>query len=193
MRTDRLLALIFFLFCASFLSMDARQEESYTDITIWDFYVPKLPSGERLEKKELYLSDKFLDTMESVEITITLVTYESIGWHFITAYCPAECGWNGDPDNLTGWYTASGEICHRADDTYTEFSTCAIDRSIYSFGDEFYIPEFGLFVAEDTGAFSGYWLDLFYEDYQSVLNFPTGYYEVFSVNREEITIRLEGR
>ena len=36
-------------------------------------------------------------------------------------------------------------------------------------------------MAEDTGAFSGRWIDLFYEDYSDVVYFPTGYYSTYSV------------
>ena len=100
-----------------------------------------------------------------------------MGTYFITAYCPAECGGS--------WSTASGETCHRADweDRYTEPTTCAISRSVHSFGDTFYIPEFDrVFVAEDTGpGVQGYHLDLFYEEYEDVLSFPTSYYDVYSV------------
>ena len=130
--------------------------------------------------------------IESVEITYTDIEYEYLGTFFITAYCPAECGWNGDPDNLKGWYTASGEICHRAayEDRLFEPTTCAIDPNYASFGDLFYIEEFDrVFIAEDTGsAVKKYHLDLFYEDYEDVISFPTGYYTVYSVNYVTKTI-----
>ena len=133
------------------------------------------------------------DAIETVEITYTDIEYEYIGTYFITAYCPAECGWNGDADNLTGWYTASGEICHRADyeDRLFEPTTCAIDRSLHSFGELFYVEELDrVFVAEDTGsAVKGKHLDLFYEDYDDVVYFPTGYYTVYSV--EYVTKTVE--
>jgi len=117
-----------------------------------------------------------------------LITYEemeltSLGTYFITAYCPAECGGS--------WMTASGATCHRASYDYRISSptTCAIDRSVNSFGTEFYIKEFDrTFVAEDTGpGVKGKWLDLFYEEYSDVLSFPTGYYEVFAVEWVTVT------
>ena len=116
-----------------------------------------------------------------------LITYEemeltSLGTYFITAYCPAECGGS--------WMTASGATCHRASYDYRISSptTCAIDRKLHSFGTEFYIPAFDrTFVAEDTGAFGGKWLDLFYENYGDVLSFPTGYYELFEVKWVTVT------
>lgn len=136
------------------------------------------------------------NSIDSVEITYTEIEYEYIGTYYITAYCPSECGWNGDPDNLTGWYTASDTICHRADDDnrLIEPTTCAIDRRLHSFGDLFYIEEFDrVFVAEDTGsAVKGRHLDLFYEDYYDVVTFPTGYYTVYSVTYVEKTISAKG-
>ena len=109
-------------------------------------------------------------------------------------YSPSECGWNGD-NYPVGWTTASGEICHRADweHRYSEPTTCAISRSVHSFGEYFYIEEFDrVFISEDTGpGVQGKHLDLFYEDYDSVLSFPTGYYEVFLVEYEEVEVRLD--
>ena len=81
--------------------------------------------------------------------------------------------------------TASGATCHRSSyaDRLTEPTTCAIDRSLHDFGDLFYIPAFDwIYVAEDTGsAVKGKHLDLFYPEYSDVVCFPTGYYEVYSV------------
>ena len=127
--------------------------------------------------------------------TYTIMHKDYIGTYFITAYCPSECGYNGE-NYPTGWTTASGEICHRADweDRLWSPTTCAIDRSIHSFGDMFYIEEFDrVFIAEDTGpGVNGRHLDLFYEEYDDVISFPTGYYEVYSVWYEEVTYYPDG-
>ena len=127
--------------------------------------------------------------------TYTIMHKDYIGTYFITAYCPSECGYNGE-NYPTGWTTASGEICHRADweDRLWEPTTCAIDRSIHSFGDMFYIEEFDrVFVAEDTGpGVNGRHLDLFYEEYDDVVSFPTGYYAVYSVWYEEVDYYPDG-
>ena len=127
--------------------------------------------------------------------TYTIMHKDYIGTYFITAYCPSECGYNGE-NYPTGWTTASGEICHRADweDRLWEPTTCAIDRSIHSFGDMFYIEEFDrVFVAEDTGpGVNGRHLDLFYEEYDDVISFPTGYYAVYSVWYEEVDYYPDG-
>lgn len=123
-----------------------------------------------------------------------LIHKESLGYYFITAYCPHECGYreydDGTDNFPAGWTTASGEICHRAvwEDRLYEPTTCAISRSVHSFGDLFYIEEFDrVFVAEDTGpGVQGRHLDLFYETYDEMAAFPTGYYEVYDVWYEEV-------
>ena len=122
------------------------------------------------------------ETITNVEMELT-----SLGYYYITAYAPEECGYNGY-NYPTGWMTASGIICHRADyeNRLTEPTTCAVDRSLHhigSGGDLFYLPDFDrVFVAEDTGgAVVGKHLDLFYDDYWEMASFPSGWYETFSV------------
>lgn len=121
------------------------------------------------------------------EITVKVMYKESLGYYFITAYSPLETG---------SWYTASGTYCHRADyeERYTDPTTCAIDPSLHDFGDLFYIEEFDrVFIAEDTGgAVKGKHIDVCFTDdtLESVYNFPTGYYEVYSVYYEEITLEV---
>lgn len=134
------------------------------------------------------------DSIGEIEIEYTDIEYEYIGTYYITAYCPWECGYNGE-NFPKGWSTASGTICHRADyeNRLTEPTTCAVDPRIHSIWGEtyFYIPEFDrVFVAEDTGSgVKGYHLDLFYED--DVSDFPTGYYEVYSVEYVTKTVRVK--
>lgn len=109
-------------------------------------------------------------------VTRTEMEYTYLGYYYLTAYSPQETG---------SWMTASGTTLHRADyeNRLTEPTTCAIDRNLHSFGDLFYIPDFDrIFVAEDTGgAVRGQHLDLGYTDLESVWSFPTGWYEVYSV------------
>ena len=196
MRKVRLLLLTLFVLSALVIKTDvlSKEQAKFKEYIKWDIGY-KMPLELKPERKELHLHNRMLEKMADSEVTVTLIIKESLGWYFITAYCPSECGWNGDDDSLIGWYTASGEICHRADWEHrlTEPTTCAISRSIHSFGDLFYIEEFDrVFIAEDTGsAVQGRHLDLFYEDYDDVLSFPTGYYEVFSVEYEEVKVRLE--
>ena len=109
-------------------------------------------------------------------VTETSLEYSYLGYYYITAYSPQETG---------SWGTASGTTLHRADyeNRLTEPTTCAVDRSLHRFGDLFYLPDFDrVFVAEDTGsAVKGKHLDLGYTDIESVWSFPTGWYEVYSV------------
>lgn len=196
-----LLLIIFLFFPFGFTTDDRKislEEMTFDDFTIWDFYIPELPTYD--PKRQAMRSLQFFCNLQNdagvteTEVTIRVMTTTSLGYYFITAYCPSECGWNGDPDNLAGWITASGEICHRAEweKRYSEPTTCAISRSIHSFGELFYIEEFDrVFISEDTGsAVNGKHLDLFYEDYDDVLSFPTGYYEVHSVEFEEYTFYM---
>lgn len=122
-----------------------------------------------------YLSIK--DKIDSLEIPVMKMKLTSLGNYYITGYSPYECGGS--------WTTASGATCHRSnyEDRLTIPTTCAIDPKLHDFGDLFYISYFDwVFVAEDTGsAVKGKHLDLFYPEYSDVVNFPTGYYEVFSV------------
>lgn len=115
--------------------------------------------------------------IDSLEFPTIEMQLTSLGTYYITGYSPYECGGS--------WTTASGATCHRSsyEDRLTEPTTCAIDRSLHNFGDLFYIPAFDwVYVAEDTGsAVKGKHLDLFYPEYSDVVNFPTGYYEVYSV------------
>lgn len=125
-----------------------------------------------------YYTNWYIPNHSHIEtITDVSMEYDFLDYYYCTAYSPQETG---------SWATASGATLHRAEEEYrlTEPTTCAIDRSLHRFGDLFYIPQFDrVFVAEDTGsAVKGKHLDLGYTDLESVWGFPTGYYEVYSVN-----------
>lgn len=98
---------------------------------------------------------------------------------FITAYCAEECGWN--------YWTSSGEYCHRSswENRIDEPTTCAIDLDYFDYGDLFYIPsEDRVYIAEDTGAFRGLWLDLYQDDISDVNGFDTRYETIYVVTFE---------
>jgi len=180
-----LMTLLFGLICTNPLS-----DSQPTTVSARDLYVefPKVthtPTPIEIVRIEVEYQP-ILVTYRRMELT-------SLGSYYITAYCPSECGYNGS-NFPVGWMTASDTICHRADYNHrlSEPTTCAISRSIHSFGTEFYIPEFDrTFVAEDTGsAVKGKHLDLFYEEYSDVYNFPTGYYEVYEVTWIEETVAV---
>lgn len=167
----------------------------------FDGYTPKdfeveLPQIDRTIKpnrmiayNEHVLKGCYLDT---VYITGAKVRIWGGERYYVTAYCPWECGFNGN-NYPAGWRTASGEICHRADwgNRYTEPTTVAVDMSYHRFGDVFYIAEFDrVFIAEDNGpGVRGKHLDIFYESWEEMASFPTGYYTVYSVEVSEYCVR----
>ena len=181
------IALVFILY-GNVLYLDniisSPKQIVYDGVSARDLYVelPKLvresdPMVDRLEPvRELNR------TIASVPIT---VNYERLvlgnGYSvFLTAYCAEECGWN--------YSTSSGAICHRSSDgDRYEPTTCAIDLHYFSYGTMFYIPsEDRVYIAEDTGAFKGMWLDLYQDDISDVYGYNTRYEEVYVCWFEEI-------
>ena len=179
------MALLFSLFAISAYKDDTpRSPRTYHDKT--EIIPPPVKyKYPEYNQTVAYISNWLLpNIIGNLQITYEYTRHQSLGYYYITAYCPAECGYTGS-NYPTGWMTASGTICHRADyeNRLTEPTTCAISRSIHSFGDLFYLPDFDrVFIAEDTGsAVKGKHLDLFYEEYSDVRSFPTGWYEAFTV------------
>ena len=124
--------------------------------------------------------------------------YEYIGYYFLTAYAPEECGYNGS-NFPKGWTTASDTICHYSDDWKTP-TTCAIDRNYFGFGEYLLIgdpyssnpADKKIYVTEDTGAFRGKWIDVFRPNYADMAAFPTGYYPVYKVTFKTAKIQDKG-
>ena len=149
--------------------------------------VLELPTKEKTERKQI-LPEVFTikNHCDRVVITYQVTHYEYIGDYFITAYCPWECGYNGN-NFPRGWTTSSGAICHYSESN-SEPTTCAIDRNYFGF-DETIAIDFGddgmkTYVTEDTGAFRGMWIDCFVESMEEVRSWETGYYPVYSVSYE---------
>lgn len=203
MRKDRLLLLIFFLICASGVITAFENRTQCVKLSDRREVITSMPEERpQYEYKHppsrwfAYHYNWFLPQVLNIDITYEFTKMEltSLGYYYLTAYAPEECGYNGY-NYPTGWMTASGAICHRADweNRLTEPTTCAIDRSLHHFGDLFYIAEFDrIFVAEDTGsAVKGKHIDLFY-DYYGMVSFPTGWYETFAVEyvTEEVTFNV---
>ena len=152
----------------------------YSGVSSRDMYVD-LPEIERPRPPKIKV-DRQGGTFKPYYVTYKQLRLTNIGTYFVTAYCPAECGGS--------WMTASGATCHRADDEHrlSQPTTLAIDKNYNSFGQTFYIPEFDrTFISEDTGAFRGKWVDLFYIEYSDVLAFPTGKYTLYTVEWVEKT------
>ena len=189
------------LFVAVSISSDVNPdtgEKHYDGFRALDMIVP-IPPTEYIPPPTPtpnVFRENLVVSVDEIAIEYTDIELEYIGTYYITAYCPWECGYNGE-NFPKGWYTASGEICHRAEyeDRLYEPTTCAVDPRLHhigSDGDLFYLPDFDrVFIAEDTGAFSGKWLDLFYEDYDEMAAFPTGYYTVYSVEYVTKTVRVK--
>lgn len=184
------LFLILMIF-VNFWNNEEEPKKEFTGISSKEFYV-ELPDIHR-ETEPLIEMKEAEEKYQPVIVTYKEMELTSLGWYYITAYCPFECGYNGS-NYPTGWKTASGTICHRAsyDRRISEPTTCAISRLVHNFGDEFYIKEFDrTFIAEDTGSgVKGNHLDLFYEEFGDVFSFPTGWYEVYEVDWIERTVVL---
>lgn len=136
-----------------------------------------------------YYNNWFLpNILDGVTIPSQRLELTDLGYYYLTAYCPYECGFTGSNYPI-GWQTASGLICNYADyeNRYTDYTTCAVDPSLHRIGSEgdlFYIPDIAdrIYQAHDTGgAVKNKHLDLFYVDYASVVSFPTGWYKTYSV------------
>ena len=111
------------------------------------------------------------NTWQSIDIYYTTIEYDYLGRYFITAYSDEETNSRA---------TASGVEVHYSDDPY-EPTTCAIDRNYHRFGELFMIDGH-VYVAEDTGAFRGLWIDCFVETMEEVDSWPTGYKSVYTVS-----------
>ena len=114
------------------------------------------------------------NTWQSIDIYYTTIEYDYLGRYFITAYSDEETNSRA---------TASGVEVHYSDDPY-EPTTCAIDRNYHRFGELFMIDGH-VYVAEDTGAFRGLWIDCFVETMEEVWDWPTGYKSVYTVEYKE--------
>ena len=108
-----------------------------------------------------------------IEVTYTVILTEYLGHYFITAYSDEETNSRA---------TASGIEVHYSEDNF-EPTTCAIDRNYHRFGELFMIDGH-VYIAEDTGAFRGLWIDCFVETMEEVRAWDTGYKSVYSVEYE---------
>ena len=115
----------------------------------------------------------------NITVTYSTIETEYAGVYYITAYCPWECGYNGN-NYPAGWRTSSGAICHYSDERY-EPTTCAIDRSYHHFG-EYLMVDDKIYVTEDTGpGVRGRWIDVFVESMDEVHSFSSHYTDVYYV------------
>ena len=122
------------------------------------------------------------NSWQSVEITYQTIETEYLGRYFVTAYSDEETNSRA---------TASGVEVHYSEDNF-EPTTCAIDRNFHRFGELFMIDGH-VYVAEDTGAFRGLWIDCFVETMEEVWLWNTGYKSVYSVSYEIHQIKSSER
>ena len=67
-----------------------------------------------------------------------------------------------------------------------KYGTCAVDPKIFSFGTVFYVPGYGLAIADDTGgAIKGDHIDLFFNSREKALR--------WGIKRVRVTILSVGR
>ena len=124
-----------------------------------------------------------------ITITYTTIELDYLGRYFITAYCPEECGGS--------WMTSSGATCHYSE-SWSEPTTCAIDRNYHRFG-EYLAIDFGdgdlkTYVTEDTGpGVRGLWIDCFVISMDEVKAWPTGWKPVYQVTYVTSTLNKNER
>ena len=147
-----------------------------------EILVPELTAKEEKPNFRPYLWNA--KTHFEVVLTVsTTVEYEYVGSCFITAYCPAECVYNGE-NFPKGWSTSSGTICHYEDE-WNVPTTCAIDTRYFSYGDVLCVGDGSdrkYYVCEDTGAFSGMWIDCFVESMDEVRTWESNWRPVYKVS-----------
>ncbi|MCR4556367.1 MAG: hypothetical protein K5779_00900 [Saccharofermentans sp.] len=119
---------------------------------------------------------KLRNGYNGLEITYTVILTDYLGHYFITAYSDEE---------TNSRETASGVEVHYSEDPF-EPSTCAIDLNYGRFND-LYMIDNRVYIAEDTGAFRGLWIDCFVETMEEVRAWDTGYKAVYSVSYETRT------
>ena len=200
---DRLIVTVnCLLLCASVLIFYGS-----VDYVIESVYAPK-PYKESAFQKEIHITEtpkpavakpvpkqitgytELLNDIISLPVTYTTMHFEYCGRHYITAYCPEECGYrvyaDGSDNYPAGWVTASDTICHYSEDN-SEATTCAIDRRYHDYGEYLWVDG-KLYITEDTGpGVQGLWVDVFMPDYDSMAAFGSHYSIVYSVTFEEHT------
>jgi len=178
-KTNDLLIVVATMALLSGLSLMCIREEQIVYQT--EYPSIEVEESSEVEEKKLreinphLLEEKQLRNIwQDVDITFLTIETEYLGVYFITAYSDEE---------TNSRQTASGIEVHYSEDNF-EPTTCAIDRRYHRFGDLFMING-KVYVAEDTGAFSGLWIDCFVETMEEVWEWPTSYMSVYSVEYKE--------
>lgn len=125
--------------------------------------------------EELAMATSTIESLKNDEYELIY-----IGKFKITAYCSCEkcCDYWAmirDTDEFGNPIitTASGTIAE-------ENRTIAVDPSVLPYGSEVYIPDFGVFTAEDCGgAIQGAHIDIYYYNHEEALNVGTTYKDIW--------------
>lgn len=140
------------------------------------------------EKPVMKEPNDVLLRIDQLEFTFQRMEFEYVGRHFITAYCPEECGWS--------WSTSSGATCHWSSDWKTP-TTCAIDLGYHKYGEVILIGNpkdpnnRKVYITEDTGpGVKGLWVDCFVETMDEVRRWNTRYDSVWNVTYVPYTISV---
>jgi len=153
------------------------------------FHNPEIEEEVRRPNEAIIGEAKLRNVWNDITVTYTTIELDYLGRYFITAYCPEECGGS--------WMTSSGATCHYSD-TWSEPTTCAIDRNYHRFG-EYLAIDFGdgdlkTYVTEDTGpGVRGLWIDCFVVTMDEVRAWPTGWKPVYSVTYVTKTLNKNER
>ena len=174
-KTNDLLIVVATMALLSGLSlMCLRSEEEAVEIVPPETEVEVKKEKEKVTHREpipaLVEEMELRNTWQDLDVACVTVETEYLGRYFVTAYSDEE---------TNSRETASGVEVHYSDDPY-EPTTCAIDRNYHRFGELFMIDGH-VYVAEDTGAFRGLWIDCFVETMEEVDSWPTGYKSVYTV------------
>lgn len=139
-------------------------------------------------KPKMWEPNEIINMIDSMEIHYQTMEFEYIGRHFITAYCPEECGWS--------WGASSGATCHWSSDWKTP-TTCAIDLGYHKYGEVILIGDpkdpnnRKIYITEDTGpGVKGLWVDCFVETMDEVRRWNTRYDSVYKVIYVDNTITV---
>lgn len=150
---------------------------------IWE----NLPTPTPTPRPPMPNPNPIIELVDNLEITYETMKFEYAGRHFITSYCPSECGYNGS-NYPVGWTTSSGTICHYSDD-WKEPTTCAIDRNFHRYNEIILVGDPNdpdnrkIYKTEDTGpGVRGLWVDCFVLTYAEVQSWNTRYESVYNVS-----------
>ena len=184
-------AFFLFMFCG-FLSIPDAREEAQAEkdqAAKWENHevdTRELRQMSQFDKNTLPALE-IIRRAEDLPISFQTLEYDYIGIFYITAYSDMETFCRE---------TASGEEVHYSESNF-EPTTCAIDRSLFSFYEIIAVgdgEDRKVYITEDTGsAVIGRHVDVYRETLVEVQNFPTSYQPVYYVRYVDHKITTKER